>query len=126
MSAHPCFGAERITSNAIKGQSSQGSGKQGTSIRHLVGRLVLLHKVLTKNTAQSSGVNYQACLEYAVQGFKHSNAEVRNQAQLCIVEIYRVIGSSRMKQVLQHSGLRQAQTELLQEGFNVIEGGVVT
>ena len=73
-----------------------------------------MHKVLIKITnSASSGVNYQACLEYALQGFKHSNAEVRNHAQLSIIEIYRVIGQAKVKQALLHSGLRVAQMELL-------------
>jgi hypothetical protein len=34
-----------------------------------------------------------------------------------------VVGPAKMKQMLQHSGLRQAQLDLLQEGFANVEGG---
>jgi len=101
MAQHKCFGAERVTTNLIKGQTQSGTKKpvQALSLKHQVGRISLLHRVLATCSPMglSSGVNYQACFDYALQGYKHQTAEVRNHAYTCLLEIYKVVGPAKMK-----------------------------
>lgn len=52
-------------------------------------------------------------------GFKNSNKEIRDNAYDCIIEIYRVMGSSIEKFL---EDLRPAQLELLKKGFNDVDG----
>ena len=80
----------------------------------------MLHKVLEKYpVAKHPGINYQACLEYALFGFKHQNGEIRTQAYHVILEIYKSTGA-KIKQNL--TGLRQTQLEMLETGFCEIDG----
>jgi len=74
---------------------------------------VLINTPVTKPTEQ------KICVNFAIAGYKNSNKEVRDNAYNCIIEIYKVMGSS-IKKFL--DDLRPAQVELLEKGFNEVDG----
>ena len=59
-------------------------------------------------------------LKYAQKGFKHSKDDIRNAAQRCIVELYKIMGP-KLRQNLD-ADLRPAQLEVLEKGFNEVDG----
>jgi hypothetical protein len=116
MAGHVSFGAQTVAANITKGQVKKSSKN---SIKHILGRLNLLHKVLQKYPINKHNISYQTCLDYALYGYTHQNGDIRNSAQLVIMEVYKAIGSK----IKSHfSGLRQAQIELLEAGFAEIDG----
>ncbi|CDW88088.1 centrosomal protein of 104 kda [Stylonychia lemnae] len=116
MAGHKSFGAQTVCSQIMKGQVKKSAA---FSIKHIQGRLQLLHKVLEKYPVNKHNINYQQCLEYAIHGFQHQSGEIRNQAYHVILEIYRSIGANIRKSL---TGLRPAQLELLETGFAEIDG----
>lgn len=101
------FGPEKVVNNILKTVNSK---KGGSSVKHIVGRHQVMHKILEKSfeTASTNGINYETCFQFFNGGFKHQNGDVRNQAYLGILEVYRVLGKAKMRTLLQHSGLRGA------------------
>ena len=48
------------------------------SVKHILGRLSLLNKVLEKHPINQNNIHFGPLLEYALYGFKHSNGDIRN------------------------------------------------
>lgn len=57
--------------------------------------------------------------EYAILNYKNSNKEIRDEAYSIIMKLYRSMGA-KIKSYL--SDVRKAQLDLLQEGFDEIDG----
>jgi len=77
MSGHKAFGASVVVPHITKGQVKK---QAQFSVKHILGRLTLLHKILDKYPIEKHGIQWQPCLEYALYGYKHQNGDIRNQA----------------------------------------------
>ena len=101
-----------------------------TKPKLVIGRMQLLVKLLQKYpvlSMQGQGSQEQlvaGCVRFAVAGLKHQNADVRQQSNNIIQEIYKVHGAS-IKPLLKD--LRIAQLEMLDKAFQQIDNpGVQT
>lgn len=87
MALGQCFGPDKTISQVVR--STQ---KPALSLRHLVGRHQVLHKILNQVYAQNMGSTTKAavsgssqqfsqtCFDYGLAGYKHQNNEVRGHA----------------------------------------------
>ncbi len=76
MAGHPSFGAQIVCQHITKGH-----GKKSTSsLRHIVGKMQLLHKILEKYPIKEHGINHTPVIEFGMFGLKHSHQDVRASA----------------------------------------------
>lgn len=109
------FGSKIVFEHLISGQIKKSLVN---SARHLTGRLELIHRMIQNFGLNSSEVGVQSLLEFAMNSFRHANKDVRNSAFNVVMSTYQFIGG----QVRSYfSGLRQAQIEILEEGFEKID-----
>lgn len=66
MAGHKSFGPQSVCSNIMKGQVKKSAQ---FSVKHIQGRLQLMHKVVQKYPVSKHNINYQQCLEYALVGY---------------------------------------------------------
>lgn len=116
MAAHPMAGHSMVISQITRAPAGKRSASQ--SVRQQAGKYKLLYEVLV-NTPVTKPAEQRSVATFSVAGFKNSNKEIRENAYNCIIELYRVMGSS-MKKFL--DDLRPAQVELLEKGFNEVDG----
>ena len=116
MSGHRLVGPTIVLQNATKFNIEQ---KSGTSHKHIVGRMQLVHKILEKHPRHIEDQQQLAnILKFAKSGFKHQNNDVRVQSFHVILECYKTVG----KEIKPHlNGLRLAQQEMLDKGFASID-----
>lgn len=115
LAAHPIGGHNLLIDHLTR---TGGKKNVSSSARQLAGKYKLLNQILI-NTPISKPQEQRTCLTFAVEGFKNSNKEIRDAAHECILELYKVMGSA-IKKFLDE--LRPAQIELLEKGFNDIDG----
>ena len=115
MAAHPMAGHSQVVSQITR--TSTGKA-QSQSVRQQAGKYRLLYEILV-NTPVTKPAEQRKCATFSVAGFKNSNKEIRENAYNCIIELYRVMGSS-MKKFLED--LRPAQVDILEKGFNEVDG----
>ena len=113
--AHPLAGHHLVIDHLSRKPSKKSSSQP---VRQLAGKYKLLCEVLI-NTPVTKPTEQRTCVDFAIAGYKNSNKEVRDNAYNCLIEIYKVMGSS-IKKFL--DDLRPAQLELLEKGFNEVDG----
>jgi centrosomal protein CEP104 len=113
-SAHPMVGHHLIVNHLTR----KSAKKSTASVRQQAGKYKLLNEILI-NTPITKPAEQKTCLTFSIEGFKNSSKEIRDNAYNCIIELYRVMGSS-IKKFL--DDLRPAQIELLEKGFNEVDG----
>lgn len=115
LAAHPMGGH-----NLLVDHITRAAGKKAAtqSVRQLVGKYKLLHDILV-NTPVTKPAEQKSCLNFAIAGYKNSSKEIRDEAYNCIIELYRVMGTSIRKFF---DDLRPAQIETLEKGFNEVDG----
>lgn len=113
-SAHPMVGHSLIIDHLTR----KSAKKSAASVRQQAGKYKLLHEILI-NTPISKPAEQKSCLNFSIEGFKNSSKDIRDNAYNCIIELYRVMGSS-LKKFL--DDLRPAQIETLEKGFNEVDG----
>lgn len=91
-----------------------------SSQKHIIGRLSILNNIVREFRIDNQHVPFQPVVEYALNGFKNSNGEVRNASYNLLLTIYSHVGG-RINPYLQD--LRPAQQEMLTNGFAEIDGG---
>lgn len=116
MAAHPMAGHKLIVNQICRVQTGKKALSQ--SVRQQAGKYKLLHEILI-NTPVTKPAEQRNVATFSVAGYKNSNKEIRDNAYNCIIELYRVMGSS-MKKFL--DDLRPAQVETLERGFNEVDG----
>ena len=116
LAAHPIAGHSLLVSHITR----PTGGKKGPSqsVKQQTGKYKLLYEIL-RNTPITKPAEQRAAVTFSVAGFKNSNKDIRENAYNCIIELYRVMGSS-MKKFL--DDLRPAQMEILENGFNEVDG----
>jgi len=62
------------------------------SHRHIIGRLSLLKKIVEEYKINNAEVPFQPVVEYALNGFKNSNGEVRSASYHLLLSIYACVG----------------------------------
>ena len=92
-------------------------GAKASSIKHTIGRLALLDKIVSEFKIDNSSVPFQPVVEYALNGYQNSSGEVRTASINLLKTIYDCVGS-RLQQHL--TKLRPAQLETLN---NIFAGG---
>eukprot|EP01022_Parablepharisma_sp_SALTPOND_P015298 TRINITY_DN214_c0_g1_i1.p2 TRINITY_DN214_c0_g1~~TRINITY_DN214_c0_g1_i1.p2 ORF type:complete len:889 (+),score=112.15 TRINITY_DN214_c0_g1_i1:7443-10109(+) len=94
--------------------------KGPVSTRHLQGKLGLLTTLFQQFGEDAKPLTSQPVIDFALNGAKNSNGDVRNTAYTLLVEIYKRIGG-KINGYLEN--LRPAQKEVLQAEFDKVEGG---
>lgn len=94
-------------------------GAKASSIKHTIGRLALLDKVVSEFKIDNPAVPFQPVVEYALNGYQNSSGEVRTASISLLKTIYDCVGS-RLQQYL--TKLRPAQLETLNSFFAGGEG----
>lgn len=112
---HPVAGTSFILGHIARAQKEKK--KTSSSTKHQVGRLKLLNEIVQKGGL--SGGDQKLATEYAIVGYKNSNKDIRNEAQATLMSLYREMGE-KLKTYL--TDIRKAQLEVLQDGFDEIDG----
>jgi centrosomal protein CEP104 len=115
LSAHPIAGHNMVIDHITRKPSKKGASQ---SVKQQTGKYKYLSEIL-RNTPVSKPAEQRTCMTFCVAGFKNSSKEIRDNAYNCIIELYRVMGSSIWKFL---DDLRPAQKELLENGFNEVDG----
>lgn len=92
-------------------------GAKASSIKHTIGRLSLLDKIISEFRIDNPSVPFQPVVEYALNGYQNSSGEVRTASISLLKTIHDCVGS-RLQQYL--TKLRPAQLETLN---NIFAGG---
>lgn len=98
------------------------ANQKSQSQRHIIGRLSLLNHIVQEYKIDVPQVPFQPVVEYALNGFKNSNGEIRTASYNLLLSIFSCVGQKLMPYL---QGLRPAQVEMLQNGFSQLEQGPV-
>lgn len=99
---------------------SKGLPRALNSFKHLIGKLMALKDLICRFEPDLIG-GYRAVLGHCCKCLENSNADVRNQASLLIVEVYRIIGGQKVNQYLNQTKIRKNHYENLKQEFNKID-----
>lgn len=103
----------------IRGVQGEKS-KKASSFRHIAGRLGVLLEIVRNFGINNANVPFQSTVEFALKNLDHQNPEVRNACIALLVEIYKIVGESKLQPMLE--SIRPAQMEILQTEFSTITG----
>ena len=98
----------------------KGLSKAINSFKHIIGKLICM-KELVLRFEKEVYPTYRSLLGYACKCLENSNAEVRTNASSFIVEIYRIIGGSKVSQYLNQAKIRKNHYENLKLEFEKID-----
>ena len=99
---------------------SKGLPRALNSFKHLIGKLMTLKDLICRFESDLIG-SYRAILGHCCKCLENSNADVRNQANSLIVEVYRVIGGQKVNQYLNQTKIRKNHYENLKQEFMKID-----
>lgn len=112
---HDVGGPTFIINHLVRAQKEKK--KTSSSTKHQVGRLKVMNQLIESGMLQGGDLKQAA--EYSIQGYKNSHQEIRKEAYTCIMNLYRQMGE-KLKSYL--TDIRKAQIEMLQEGFDELDG----
>lgn len=115
MANNPIVGSKLVFEHIISGQIKK---TLINSVRHLTGRLNLLHRLLINFGLNTEEVPVDSLMSFAFNSFSHQNKEVRDISFKVIMEAYRFIGDNVKNY---YKGLRKPQIDLLEEGFDNVD-----
>ncbi len=113
MAGHPSFGAQQVTYYITKAQN-----KKSNSLKHILGKMNLLNKILQKYSIKEHSISPSHCIEFGLFGLKHQNQDVRAGGFQVILQVYKAIGNKIRSHL---TGLRQAQIDMLELSFTDID-----
>lgn len=90
------------------------------SIKHQAGRIALTNRMVENFGINQSEIGVDSLLNFAFNGYKHNNKEVRDEAYKLIMNCYKFVGGTVRGH---YDGLRQPQKDLLEEGFEQLDLG---
>ena len=100
--------------------TSAAAKKAASSTKHVQGKLSLLTQLVKQFGAQNRAATSQGVIDFALNGAKNSNSDIRNAGYALLVEVYKLIGG-KINGYL--GDLRPAQKEMLQSEFEKVGGG---
>ena len=108
-----------IGPTAVLSYATKIAIESDTKPKTAIGKLQLVHKILERHAHQLQDQQQLAqTVSFSKGGFKHQSNEVRGQSFHVILECYKTMG----RDIKVHlSGLRIAQQEMLEKGFNKID-----
>jgi hypothetical protein len=68
------------------------ANQKQASQRHIIGRLSLLNHIVQEYKIDVPQVPFQPVVEYALNGFKNSNGEIRTASYNLILSIFACVG----------------------------------
>jgi hypothetical protein len=116
ISEHPSVTPFHVSSHIIR--ASQKKTKLST--KHVTARLNLLASIVRKHGADKKVIPLDGVVQYALEGVKNKEQDIRNPAYTLLGLIYGSIGGAIQPYL---ADLRPAQMEKLQEQFDAIDGG---